>query len=303
MPFVTREYEITQPIAAFLFLMRQKGYSIKEAQRAIDKAYLTQQGRIVAKNEIICGKVELNEFEACDIALEPLYYNTDFCIYDKPHNLLSHPKGRYFHYSLNDALKSRFGNNASIIHRLDKQTSGLIIGAINPTSQRELKLLMQQGQIHKSYKAIVAGELTQEILINEPIATQKHKGGDLCIKSIVSKNGKKSRSLVRPLSYHAPTDSTLIYAIPLSGRTHQIRVHCAHIGHRILGDPLYGVAKSYSRAYLKNEHLAAYEQYFGAPYLCLNAHKLEFCFKGQKYHFKSAINFDCAPHFRDIEQP
>ncbi|CUU39349.1 MULTISPECIES: RluA family pseudouridine synthase [Helicobacter] len=297
MPFITREYEISTPIAAFLFLMRHKQYSIQAAQRAIDKGYLRQNGRAVSKAEIICGKVELNEFEARDINLEPLFSNADFCVYDKPHNLLSHPKGRYFHYSLNDALKSRFGKNANIIHRLDRQTSGLLLCALNPVSEKELKMLMQQRQIHKSYYAIVEGNLTQEILIDKPLATQKHKGGDLCIKSIICKNGKESRTLVRPIFYHAQTDSTLINALPLTGRTHQIRAHCAYIGHRILGDPLYGADEKYSRMYLDNKHLAEYEQYFGAPYLCLNAHSLHFCFREQEYRFTSKLHFDFAPHF------
>ena len=64
MPFITSKYEISTPTPAFLFLMRHRGYSIREAQRAIDKAYLTQNGHIIKKSEIICGKVELNEFKA-----------------------------------------------------------------------------------------------------------------------------------------------------------------------------------------------------------------------------------------------
>lgn len=297
MPFITSKYEISTPTPAFLFLMRHRGYSIREAQRAIDKAYLTQNGHIIKKSEIICGKVELNEFKAYDIALEPLYHNEDFCVYDKPHNLLSHPKGRFYHYSLNDALKSRFGNRASIVHRLDKQTSGLLLCALNPVSEKELKILMQQRQIHKSYYAIVEGKLTQEILVDEPINTQKHNG-DLCIKSIICKNGKESRTLIRPIAYHERTDSTLICALALTGRTHQIRLHCNFIGHRILGDPLYGAKEEHSRFYLDNKNLTQYTQYFGAPYLCLNARELKFSFKGINYHFTSTLDFKCAPHFQ-----
>ncbi|MCX2717943.1 RluA family pseudouridine synthase [Helicobacter sp. MIT 21-1697] len=299
MPFVTNSYHITQPTPAFLFLMRHRGYTQAQAQKILDKKRLKQHNRIITKNEIICGQVELSEFEACDISLEPLFFNEDFCIYDKPHNLLTHPKGRFYHYSLNDALKSRFGNSAHTIHRLDKQTSGLVLCAINPQSEQELKKLISSRQIHKTYYAIVEGKLTQEYLIDEPIALQKHKGTDLSIKSIISPYGKPSRTQLYPLAYHSPTDSTLVRAVPLTGRTHQIRLHCAHIGHRILGDPLYGVKEEYSRFYLESPLLPPhqYESYFGAPHLCLNAHTLAFAFRDKHYRFTSCYNFAFMPHF------
>ncbi len=299
MPFVTNSYHIAQPLPAFLFLMRHRGYTQAQAQKVLDKKRLRQHNRVIAKNEIICGQVELSEFEACDIELEPLFFNEDFCVYDKPHNLLTHPKGRFYHYSLNDALKLRFGNYANAIHRLDKQTSGLVLCAINPQSEPELKELISTRQILKTYYAIVEGKLTQECLIDEPIALQKYKGTDLSIKSIISPYGKPSRTKLYPLAYHSPTDSTLIRVLPLTGRTHQIRLHCAHIGHRILGDPLYGTKEEYSRFYLESPALPPhqYESYFGAPYLCLNAHTLSFSFKGKSYYFTSCHNFSFIPHF------
>lgn len=299
MPFVKRTYNIAQPIKAFLFLIRHIGYDEKSAQRAIDKGYLSQNGHIIVKNEYICGQVELNSFESCDIGLEPLFHNDDFCIYDKPHNLLTHPKGRFYHYSLEDALKSRFGRHAKILHRLDKQTSGLLLCAINTRSEKSLKRLMQSGAVRKSYYAIVSGKLEQKRLIDMPIATQKHKGGDLCIKSIVCDNGKPSRTFIRPIHYNSHLNATLICATALTGRTHQIRVHCDFIGHRILGDPLYGVKEAHSRQYLARKilSLSQYAAYFGAPYLCLNARKLEFDFDGVHYDFQSALGFDFMPHF------
>lgn len=298
MPFVTRSYEILEPVAAFLFLMRAKGYTQAQAQKAIDRGRLSQNGRAVGKGEKIYGYVELSEFEPCDMPLEPVFYNEYFCVYDKPHNLLTHPKGRFYHHSLNDALKKRFGNGANAIHRLDKQTSGLVLCASNPVYESQLKSLMEQRQINKTYLAIVQGELKQEMLISERIA--RGKVGDLRIKSFISPKGKPSRTLLRPLAYHKPTDSTLVSAIALTGRTHQIRLHCAHVGHRILGDPLYGVDEKYSRFYLANNATPHYEQYFGAPHLCLNAHTLSFIFKERAYYFVSCLRFECAPHFSAI---
>ena len=305
MPFVNTPYHIKEPILAFLWLMRERGYTQAKAQKVLDKQRLTQDNRPISKAEKICGNVMLSEFVPSSIPhlpnIEPLFYNDDFAIYDKPHNLLTHPKGRFFHYSLNDILKSRFGIQANALHRLDKQTSGLVLCSINPKSKKALESLMQSRSITKSYCAIVEGRVKAEILINEPIMTQKHKG-DLAIKSIVSEKGKESRTLIRPLAYYK--DSTLIHALALTGRTHQIRLHCSYIGHRILGDPLYGVSEDKSRFYLEAPNLSPKEHkaLFDAPFLCLNAYALRFSFQGSDYHFKSNAPFSFMPHFQGFFQ-
>ena len=301
MPFVNTPYHIKEPILAFLWLMRERGYTQAQAQKILDKHRLMQNNRPISKAEKICGDVELSEFVPSSIPhlphIEPLFYNDDFCLYDKPHNLLTHPKGRFYHYSLNDILKSRFGTHANALHRLDKQTSGLVLCSINPKSKKILESLMQNRAISKGYCAIVEGRVKREILIDKPIMTQKHKG-DLSIKSIISQKGKESYTLIRPLAYYK--DSTLIYALALTGRTHQIRLHCASIGHKILGDPLYGVSEEKGRFYLETPHLSQsqHQALFGAPFLCLNAYTLRFSFQGSDYHFKSNAPFSFMPHFQ-----
>lgn len=293
MPFVTNTYVIKQPILAFLFLMRELGYTQKQAQKILDKKRLSQDNKSVHKAQRICGEVALSEFSAQDIALEPLFFNKHFCVYDKPHNLLTHPKGRFFHYSLDDALKSRFGRNANVLHRLDKETSGLVLCAINDESKLELKALMQEKHIKKSYIAIVEGHLRDEVQVNAPILTNHKSGIDLSIKSRINAKGKDSSTILTPIKYDSTTDSTLIRAIPLTGRTHQIRLHCAHIGHRILGDPLYGIDCAKARIYLENKRLSLdeYKALFGARHLCLNANMIEFSFRGEVFCFKSGIDF------------
>lgn len=302
MPFVKRTYEIREPIASFLFLMRC-GYTQAQAQKIIDKGRLTQDTRIIKKGETICGRVQLCEFVPSALDLEPIFANAEFCVYDKPHNLLIHPKGAYTHISLNDALKSRYGANANAVHRLDKQTSGLVLCALNKTSERELKILMQNKGIHKEYLAIVEGKIIDSVFIDESISTQKispyktestldkgHKK-DLWIKSIISPQGKSAQTRIIPIKYNQKHNTSLVRAIPLTGRTHQIRLHLSHLGHRILGDPLYGVSEEKSRAYLDSKLSSdEYERCFGAPYLCLNAYSLKFAFRGEKYAFFSKID-------------
>ncbi len=288
MPFITKIFDISESLPAYKFVMQTLQCNINQAQKILDKGRVRQQDSPIKKNQRIIGKIELSYFEPCDIGLKPLFTNENFCVFDKPHDLLIHPKGRYYHYSLNDALKYHFGHQANAIHRLDKETSGLVLCATNPQSEVSLKNLMMQHQIHKTYLAKVEGKLTQEIFIDEPIITQKHLGGDLCIKSAIDAKGKPSQTQIQPLKYDKDSDTSLVRAIPLTGRTHQIRLHLSHIGHRILGDPLYGVEKAYSRDYLAGILTPKqYALFFGAPHLCLNAHTLHFTFQQRSYHFQS----------------
>lgn len=294
MPFTHKTYHIPEPTPAFLFLMRECGYTQKQAQRILDKHRLMQNGRTIHKREIICGKVELSLFEAQDIEIVPLFYNDDFCVYDKPHNLLTHPKGRFHHFSLLDALRFRFGMRANILHRLDFQTSGLVLCSINPHTESALKALMSSKSIKKVYRAIVRGKLTHNIYINKPILTRHMAGDDLSIRSIISSKGKPSITILHPLHYFSNLQCTLIEAIPLTGRTHQIRLHCSHLGYPILGDPLYGASDIHTRIYLQargkleKERLKAY---FGVAKLCLNAYCLHFTFQNEDFCFYSKQGF------------
>lgn len=165
-----------------------------------DRGRVRQQDSPIKKNQRIIGKIELSYFEPCDIGLKPLFANENFCVFDKPHDLLIHPKGRYYHYSLNDALKYHFGHQANAIHRLDKETSGLVLCAINPQSEVLLKNLMMQHQIHKTYLAKVEGKLTQDLLIDEPIITQKHLGVICALKAQLTPKASPHKHKSSPLN-------------------------------------------------------------------------------------------------------
>lgn len=292
MPFITKTFYVSESLPAYKFVMQTLQCNINQAQKILDKGRVRQRDSNIKKNQHILGDIELSYFEPCDIGLKPLFSNENFCVFDKPCNLLVHPKGRYYHYSLNDALKYYFGHQANAIHRIDKETSGLVLCAINPHTETTLKNLMMQHQIHKTYLAEIEGKLTEEILIDKPISTQKHLDKDLCIKSVIDTQGKPSQTQIQPLKYNKDSHTTLVRAIPLTGRTHQIRLHLAYIGHRILGDPLYGVEEAYSRNYLAGILTPKqYSLFFGAPYLRLNAHTLQFIFQQHEYYFQSEKKF------------
>jgi len=311
MPFIKHKCVINEPIKAYTFLIK-RGYNKAQAQKIIDKGRLQVNGRVVKKSEILHGEVSFCEFRPSGLHILPIFENSYFCVYDKPHNLLIHPKSTKSHVSLNDALKSRFGMNANAVHRLDKETSGLVLCAINPLVERELKVLMQERCVYKKYLALVEGKITDSILIDAPISTQKARFCkispknmessvskdnlcDLWIKSIISPQGKIAKTQILPIKYDKYANKSLVYAIPFTGRTHQIRLHLAHIGHAICGEPLYGVSENKTREYLASlidgsgMNTAQYESYFGAPHLCLNAYYLAFSFKGKQYSFFSKL--------------
>lgn len=288
--------------------MQDLGFSIKEAQRIIDKGRLTQNNQTIKKAQIIAGKVELLHFVADSNALENdslknltlLFSNKDFCVYDKPHDLLTHPKGLFSHASLNDALKMHFGKNANPIHRLDSQTSGLVVCGLHKKSEIALKNSVQKFQ--KTYTAILKGALTREslrqngliekegaFLIDKPILSQNTKK-DLSIRSFISAQGKESQTLLKILS--VKQNASLVLLTPLTGRTHQLRVHLDSIGHPILGDSLYGVSENIARYFLETRNVDESEHITltGAPYLCLNASALKFFFKNFIFSFHSRLD-------------
>lgn len=300
MPFVREEYTIEQPLRAFVFLVRTFGLSPDAAQRLIDKGRMTQNGIKVGKAQELQGKVEIARFVPQDLGLEPLFVHRDFCVYDKPHHLLTHPKGLFTHFSLNDALKSAFGVQANPVHRLDSLTSGLVVCALHKQSEQALKNLFLHQKVQKTYTAIVRGIIEEsERTICAPILTQNN-GKDLSIRGVVSPLGKMAQTHIKVLDRDLSHNRTLIEVVPLTGRTHQIRVHLDSINHPIVGDYLYGVRDEISRFFLESQ--ASQEDFvrlMGVPHLMLNASKLTFCYDGREFCFHSALRENVLASFYD----
>lgn len=308
MPFVREEYTIEQPLRAFVFLVRTLGLSPNAAQRLIDKGRMTQNGVKVGKAEELQGKVEITRFVPQDLGLAALFVHKDFCVYDKPHHLLTHPKGLFAHSSLNDALKSTFGAQANPVHRLDSLTSGLVVCARHRQSEQALKNLFLHQKVQKTYTAIVHGIIEQEEFeICAPILVQNN-GRDLSIRSVISPKGKSARTYIKVLDRDRVRDRTLLEARPLTGRTHQIRVHLDSIQHPIVGDCLYGVSDEISRCFLESnprdeDCLGALRSRFlrlmGVPHLMLNASRLVFSYGGEEFCLDSALRAGILAYFYD----
>lgn len=285
MPFITKNFTLNSPKKAFLFVMEALGCSQKEAQRHLDKQRLKQNTLPVHKSQIIAGSVKLTYFKPVSMNLKPIFITPFFAVYDKPSKMLVHPKGYFEHFSLCDAIKSEFGQEANPIHRLDYETSGLIMISRKKCYEASLKELFAKKQVQKEYLAFVKGKICTPQTIDLPICVpqnaDKHK--DLSIRCTIASDGKKSITKIFPLFYDEKIDSTLLKVIPITGRTHQIRIHLSHIGHSIIGESLYGVDDNTARNYLERKK----EHEDKNPLLMLHSQSLSFTYKNLHYRIKS----------------
>jgi len=274
--------------------MQELGITQSEAQRLIAKGRLSQNGEVMANNAgfIEKGDFDFICFEPLTLGLEPTFVEEEFAVYDKPSGLLVHPQNRHTPYSLNDEIKHRFGHEANITHRIDQETSGLVLAARNKISERVLKMLFEERQITKKYIAMVKGHLKEPFDIEEPLLRREDASSIIRMIVRVHPEGKPSRTFIKPLIYFPDTDTTLIEASPYTGRQHQIRVHLFHVKHPIVGDPIYGQDEKDAVRFLDRE-MSSEERFVntGASRLLLHAHSLEFTYNETAYHVVSKEDF------------
>lgn len=298
MPFVTKKLHAPIREKAFIFLIRELGLSQAEAQRLLAKGRLTQNG-IVMSNQagFIEGDFDFLMFEPESQGLRAMFVESDFAVYDKPSGVLVHPQSRKTPYSLSDEIKHEFGSNANVAHRIDQETSGLVLASRNKESETVLKLLFENRQITKRYLAMVHGHLKEDMDIQEPLL--RREDTDTLVRMVVKvhEEGKASRTFIKPLQYFADLNMTLVEASPFTGRTHQIRVHLFHVKHPIVGDPIYGQEENDIRRFL-DKVLSPKErlEMGGATRLLLHAHSLEFNYEGKDYHIISQEDFITRCH-------
>ena len=283
MPFTLKKHKAIIGKKIQIFLIHELGLDPKIGQR------LTSKGRIFDENmnTINTGETIPTEyiyiavFEGISRGLKPLIEFNDFAIFDKPTNLMVHPISKNTPYSLLDEIRFHFGEDANLIHRIDAETSGLIIVGKNKQSEIALKDMFQEKKYHKSYLAIARGEIKEEIKIDKGL---DREGLVIGVRMKVCDDGKQSVTIIKPLKYNKEKDLTLVEALPLTGRQHQIRVHLHSIGHTILGDPIYGVDDVNAENYL-NKTLSEEDRFevTKSHRLWLHANYLEFTYKDVTY--------------------
>lgn len=229
----------------------------KVAPRSRDKIQVGQQIEIAAE---LTAK---SNWEAEDIPLDIIFADEDLIVVNKPAGLIVHPGAGAPDHTLVNALVHRFPElallpRAGIIHRLDKNTTGLLVVARNLSAHNFLTQAMQAREIERTYEAIVHGVMTAGGTINADLARHPTQR----TKMSVVRSGRTAITHYRVIERF--DRYTHVQAKLETGRTHQIRVHFAHIRYPIVGDSTYGKNKTVSvklpedlQSALKNFHRQA----------------------------------------------
>ena len=227
------------------------------------------------------------EAKAEDIPLEIVYEDDDLLVVNKPKGMVVHPAAGNYDGTLVNALLFHCGDSLSgingvmrpgIVHRIDKDTSGLLIVAKNDTAHAGLAAQIKEHSFTREYEAVVFGSLKDDKgTVDAPIGRHPVDRKKMCVTEKNSKNAVTHYEVISRYRGY-----THIKCILETGRTHQIRVHMAYIGHPVAGDPVYGV---------KNEKVPFEGQ-------CLHARKIGFIHPstGEYLEFSS----DLPAYFADF---
>ena len=219
--------------------------------------------------------------------LNILYEDDDLLVVDKPAGLTVHPAPGRPSHTLVNALLSHFPHLADIsdslrpgiVHRLDKDTSGVMLVAKNSLAQADLAEQFKTHSVAKAYLVLVKGHLTPENGIIEAAIGRDPRNRK---RMAVVAGGREARTEYRVIKYIV--DYTLLEVMPETGRTHQIRVHLAAIGFPVVGDKVYGVKSPY----LDRQFMHACRLGFNLPS------------SGEYVEFKSELPPDLAQALKDI---
>jgi 23S rRNA pseudouridine1911/1915/1917 synthase len=256
-------------------------------QKLIESGYVTVNGETVKSGfkvekgqqiKVVIPAPAPSTLLAQNIPLSIMYEDNDLLVVDKPAGMTVHPGAGHYDNTLANAILAHVPDmdtedteRPGIVHRLDKDTSGLIIVAKNPTAHMKLSDQFKNRQVVKVYITLVKGHLTPETgTIEADIGRDpRHRQ-----RMAVVRSGRPSTTVYKVKEYLG--DYTLLEIRPKTGRTHQIRVHLAAIGFPIIGDEVYGgQSELISRQFL-------------------HAAKLEFNLpsSGERCHFKSPLPED-----------
>ncbi len=216
-------------------------------------------------------------------------YEDDFMmIIDKPAGLVVHPAPGHWSDTLVNALAARgtplstgAPGRPGIVHRLDKETSGLLIVAKSDQAHQALSRALAARRIHRVYAAVVWGHIPHRLEIEAPIARHKVDRKRMAVLA----DGKPARSIVEPVARFDVCD--LVRVRLETGRTHQVRVHLAHVGHPVVADSAYGGGGARRVSDRQRSRAQQVEQRF--PRLALHAAilRLRHPISGEECEFKS----------------
>ena len=272
------------------------GLTRSAAQRLLDAGAVSVDGRAVKKNhkcsageriELSLPETQETELRPQDIPLDIVYEDEDVVVVNKPRGMVVHPAPGHPDATLVNALMYHCGDSLSgvggekrpgIVHRIDKDTSGLLIAAKNDAAHLHLSAQLADRSLSRVYEAVVRGNFREERgTVNAPIGRHPTDRKKMAVTD------KNSRAAVTHWEVIARYRGyTHIRCRLETGRTHQIRVHMAHIGHPLLGDQVYGAPGPDK----------------GLEGQCLHARELKFIHPrtGEPVHIQTEL----PPYFLDV---
>lgn len=183
-----------------------------------------------------------------EIPLDIIYEDGDMIAVNKPSDMATHPSLGHFDDTLANGLAHYFAARGRpfvfrAVNRLDRDTSGVVLVAKNRISAARLTALMQSGRIHKTYVAILNGRISPESgRINAAIRRRK---ASIMLREVCDDGAEGARAAITEYStLYASDSASIVQAEPITGRTHQLRVHFSHFGCPIVGDGFYGSAET-----------------------------------------------------------
>lgn len=248
------EVEVLREERIDKYLAEELGISRSTVKKMIDEGFVLVNGKEVKASLILSeadelfvkdGFIKEASFEAEDIPINIVYEDDDLLVINKKSGMVVHPGNgntsgtlvnALMHYTKNLSNKEAF--RPGIVHRIDKDTSGLMLVAKNDKAHDILAEGFKNKTIKREYIALVCGVIGEDSgVIDAPIGRDAKDRKKMCV---TSKNSKKAVTHFKVLKRYE--DYTLLRLILDTGRTHQIRVHMKYIGHPVYNDPVYGKA-------------------------------------------------------------
>ncbi len=237
------------------YLMNNTEYSRSKLQKMIDEGYILVNDKIVkASYSVRLGDVitideyeEESNIEPENIPLDIVYEDDYLLVINKPSGMVVHPAPGNYHGTLVNALMyhvNQLSNvNGSIrpgiVHRIDADTSGLLLVAKDDNTHNDLAKQISEKSVTRKYLCLVHGVINEDsATIDAPIGRDVHDRKKMCV---TGENSKDAITHIRVLERYAK--ATLIECTLETGRTHQIRVHMSYINHPVVNDPVYGYNK------------------------------------------------------------
>jgi len=271
-----------------IYLSGLLGITRSQAQKKVNSGEIKINRRSVNPNKILIQDdlIEISSAKVPNLGkknevpkIKIVYEDGNIIVVDKEAGVVIYPAEGHESGTLLDALRDKIDitgeERPGVVHRLDKDTSGLIVLAKNKKTETELKKLIKERKFEKTYLALVWGKVTPEKgSIDIPIQRSEKDRK----KMEAATRGRESLTEYEVIKYHA--NMTYLKVKIITGRTHQIRVHFTGIGFPVVGDKTYGPRSS------------AIPAQAGISRQFLHAHELSFELNGKKYHFKSDLSED-----------